>query len=198
MKHVAVFDGGIFISRDNGNSSWYNLSDGLHRRLVSSNKNTTGALKYVDGGPTGAYYAELATGDQWWDTQGLRDVDLFDTQIRGKGKRACLQVEFGEDGTWIVLFQDGSFSFSGGLPTPLYNKLRSRNRRLPPASGVTLGPNESWFVRWKDGKTEWELPAHVSDVCNAVRAAGGDVTHVSLFSHEDYLVRSTVSVKGQC
>ena len=98
VKHVAVFDGGIFISRDNGNSSWYNLSDGLHRRLVSSNKNTTRALKYVAVGPTGAYYAKLATGDQWWYTWGLRDVDLFDTQIR-KGKGACLQVEFGEDGT---------------------------------------------------------------------------------------------------
>ena len=49
----------------------------------------------------------------------------------------------------------------------------------------------------KDGKTDWELPAHASVVCNAVLAAGGDVTHVSLFSRDDYLVRSTVSVEGQ-
>ena len=92
-----------------------------------------------------------------------------------------------------------SFSYlvASGLPKRLHNKLSSRARHLPKASEVTLGPDDSWFVRWEGGKAEWDLPSDISDVCNSAFAAGGEVTRVSLFSEDNYLVRSTASVSGR-
>lgn len=192
VKHCAVFDsGGFFISRDNGRSYWSGLPSELCSRLIAEGKNTQGVLQYAVGSVTGAYYAELNDGNIWWNTTGLRNDESFDSAVRdGRSRR----VEFGEGGVWIVLFENGGSSWSSGLPTKLYNKLNSRNPRLPKASEVTLGPNDTWFVRWADGKTEWSLPKRISDSCNSVCEAGGKVTHISFPSESNYLIRATARV----
>ena len=156
-------------------------------------------MLYVAGSDTGAYYAELSGGTRnqnelWWNTSGLMDVNTFESAMQSKS--SIRRVEFGENGSWLVLFRGGGSSWSAGLPTKLYNKLKSRNPRLPPASEVTLGPNETWFVRWVDAKTEWSLPSHISQMCNNVLADGGEVTRVSLFSNDNYLIRSKVPVRS--
>jgi hypothetical protein len=141
----SVFDGGFFISRDNGKSYWSGLPGELSSRLVDEDKNTQGAVQYIAASETGAHYAELDSGEVWWDTTGLRDLDTFDQTMRDDGD--ARRVEFGADGRWIVLFKSGGSSWSSELPTALHNKLNSRNPRLPKASEVTLGPNDTWFVR---------------------------------------------------
>jgi hypothetical protein len=190
VKHVAVFDGGFFLSRDNDRSTWSTLPGSLGSYLQSENRNIEGEVQYVAGGSTGAYYAML-NDEVCWSTQGLQDEDDFEAAVR---KYRVKHVEFGENGCWIVLYEGGRSAWSRGLPRELFNKLRSRNPRLPEASQVTLGPYETWFVRWADGKTDWCLPTHVSKLCDDVVSAGGEVTHVSLFSAGNYFIRSTVWV----
>ena len=199
VHHVAVFDGGFFLSRDNGRSYWSRLPAVLATALVNAGRNNDGDVTCVAGSDTGAYYAELSGGTRnqnelWWNTSGLTDANTFESAMQSKS--SIRRVEFGENGSWLVLFRGGGSSWSAGLPTQLYNKLKSRNPRLPPASEVTLGPNETWFVRWADAKTEWSLPSHISQMCNNVLADGGEVTRVSLFSNDNYLIRSTVPVRA--
>ena len=189
VKHAAVCNGGFFIARDNGKSYWHNLPQLLGTRLVEENQNTQGALSYVAAG-SDAYYAHLSSGAIWWNTTGLTDPDAFDAAV--ESNRGVRRIEFGEGGSWIIMFEDGGSLFQG-LPTQLHNKLRSRNPRLPGATEVALGPDQTWFVRYSDGKTDWLLPTHVADTCNSVVSNGGAVTRVSMCADSsDYMVRSTV------
>ena len=97
---------------------------------------------------------------------------------------------------WIILYGNGGYAHSGGLPKDLYNKLNSRRKDLPGPASVALGPKDTWFIRWEDGKTEWDLPAKISDICNSMRSNGGDVTSVSIWGRDNnnelnFLVRGT-------
>ena len=83
------------------------------------------------------------------------------------------------------------------LPTKLRNKLRSRNPRLPEAIEVALGPGQTWFVRYADGRTDWCLPTHVANKCDQVASDGGMVSSVSMCADSsDYMVRSTVHISA--
>jgi hypothetical protein len=196
VKHATVCNGGFFIGRDNGKSYWSNLPWGLVTRLVDENLNFQGALKYVAAGSDNTYYAELTNGSIWWASTGLNEDDSFDAVVNGS--RAISRVEFGERGSWVILYGDGGYTWGSGLPTKMHNKLRSRNPRLPMPVEISLGPNDTWFVRYSDGKTDWELPPDVSDRCNRVYSeGGGEVTSVSMcVDSSDYMVRSTVFIPG--
>mmetsp|Transcript_59750 Transcript_59750/g.71799 ORF Transcript_59750/g.71799 Transcript_59750/m.71799 type:complete len:170 (+) Transcript_59750:837-1346(+) len=138
------------------------------------------------GSTTGAYHAKLTNGYTVWNTTNLVSVDASGKVM--KDKRSIRHVEFGEDGNWIIPYDDNGATFSGGIPIKLYNKFKSRNPRLPSVSEVALGLNETWFVSWKDGKTEWSLPTNVSDSINK----GKNVTAASLYSNENYCIHNTI------
>ena len=64
---------------------------------------------------------------------------------------------------------------------------------MPQPVEISLGPNQTWFVRYSDGKTDWSLPSHVSDLSNKVLSEGGEVASVSMCADSsDYMIRSTV------
>jgi hypothetical protein len=193
VQHATVCNGGFFIGRDNGKSYWHNLPPGLTERLVEENLNTQGALRYVAAGSDDSYYAQLTNGTTWWSTSGLNDSDSFDAAMRTN--QAISRVEFGEGGCWVILYGDGGYTFGSGLPTKIYNKLRSRNQHLPAPVEVSLGPGDTWFVRYADGKTDWTLPSHISELCNKVCGEGGEVISVSMCADSsDYMIRSTVHI----
>lgn len=125
------------------------------------------------------YYAVLADGSSIWGGTS----DEFDDAIRDKDVR---RVAFGPDDAYFVLFEDGGYDYSG-IPVDLHNKLRSRNRTLPGPAEVSLGPcDESYFIKWKDGKTNWSLWGDVADTIDELH---GVVTGVSICSSYRYLVR---------
>jgi hypothetical protein len=163
----------------------------LADRLVAEDLNTQGVLKHVAAGSNYSYYAQLASGAIWWDTAGLNDPDSFDAAVNSS--RGISRVEFGEGGTWVILYGDGGYCSGSGLPVKIYNKLRSRNQRLPAPVEISLGPNDTWFVRYADGKTDWTLPTQISELCNKVLSEGGEVANVSMCADSsDYMIRSTV------
>eukprot|EP00475_Leptophrys_vorax_P037929 TRINITY_DN6601_c0_g2_i1.p1 TRINITY_DN6601_c0_g2~~TRINITY_DN6601_c0_g2_i1.p1 ORF type:complete len:314 (-),score=60.55 TRINITY_DN6601_c0_g2_i1:33-974(-) len=45
--------------------------------------------------------------------------------------------------------------WSGGLPKPLDNKLRGRQRSLPLRELISVGAGNSYFVSFKDGRLQW-------------------------------------------
>ena len=200
VSHVAICEGGFFLSRDDGSSFWSNLPPSLHDRLVREDRHVQGAVQYFAAGSGQAYYAELSDGVAWWDSTGLRNsagfdrAVSFDASLEGD-QRAVKHVCLGDRGSWVVIFENGQSTFCG-LPSRLHDLLRSREHEphLPPVNDVALGPGETWWVRFADGQTDWALPQHVAQICEQVARDGGWVTAVSLCAHaSDFFVRSTVS-----
>lgn len=65
-------------------------------------------------------------------------------------------IALGPDSSYFALFKNGSTSWSG-IPIWLHNKLRGRQRSLPPVSLLSLGPSHEAFVQFEDGKCNWSM-----------------------------------------
>ncbi|OEU20662.1 hypothetical protein FRACYDRAFT_267721 [Fragilariopsis cylindrus CCMP1102] len=94
--------------------------------------------------------------------------------------------------SWIILSHDGRAAWKN-LPSRLSNKLEERlaNRAAPVE--VSLGPGDSYFVRFLDGSIDYCLPAKVARVCERIEQRGGTITNISLhpdISH-DFVIRHT-------
>ena len=99
------------------------------------------------------------------------------------------RVAFGPHYSWIVLYSDGSSAWEG-LPTKLHNKLRSRNPRLSKPVEVALGQDETWYVKFSDGRYDYCLPRDVAKSIEQWIEAGWEVSNVLLNSaNGDWLFR---------
>jgi len=64
----------------------------------------------------------------------------------------CLAL--GGDAT-IMIFEGGGLMWTRGLNKKLYNKLNGRQKSLPCAEYVSIGSQGRYYVRFKDGTSEW-------------------------------------------
>ena len=55
----------------------------------------------------------------------------------------------------IMLYEDGGWAFSSGLPLKLYNKLNGRRHSLPSPVYVSLGSQDRYYIEFADGRSEW-------------------------------------------
>ena len=190
VKHVAVFDGGYFLSRDNLRSYWHGLPSHLSRRLVEEDLNSQGDLIYLAVG-VDAYYAELKNGSVWWSSSGLINSKRFDESI--KESKSIKRVAFSDDGAWIIQNSNGSVEWVG-IPKAMENKIKGRGHHLSSAREFALGKNDTWFLGFEDGSCHFLLPGHIADVCNEHIKGGSNITAVSMgFKglRADYIVRHT-------
>jgi len=54
-----------------------------------------------------------------------------------------------------MLYENGGWASSSGLPLNLYNKLNGRWRSLPSPVYVSLGSQDRYYIQFADGKSEW-------------------------------------------
>jgi len=174
VKHVVFFGGGdgFFVSRDDGNSHWAGLPSLLADRLVTEQRNHVGELLYVAGGPHGEYYAELK-GSTWWSAD-MVDSERFDSLVHDQS-RIVSRIAFGHD-SWVIVFADGVTSWCG-IPERMVNEI-SHNASHP--TEVSLGANETFYIRFANGSSDYSLPIACADHCDEVVARGFTVTNVIL------------------
>ena len=55
----------------------------------------------------------------------------------------------------IMLYENGGWAFTGGIPKLLHNKLNGRARSLPSPTYVAIGSDDRYYIQFADGKSEW-------------------------------------------
>jgi hypothetical protein len=55
----------------------------------------------------------------------------------------------------LMTYDPSNWAWTAGLPTGLLNKLQGRQRSLPRPTFVVMGPQERYFIRFADGKSQW-------------------------------------------
>ena len=63
----------------------------------------------------------------------------------------------------IMLYEDGDWAFSRGLPKGLYNKLHGRSLDHSRPSYVAVGTQERYYIRFRNGSSQWAVPDGLSD-----------------------------------
>ena len=91
--------------------------------------------------------------------------------------------------TFFILYKDGSFAHSEGIPTILHRKLLSRQKELPRPELVRLSKasGKAFFIQYADGGADWsELPKELECILLSSMSA---VEELALGHGEDYYVR---------
>jgi hypothetical protein len=86
-----------------------------------------------------------------WDANfktSLKDFlmdDMVDDEV------SCVAINgFGA----LILYDDGEFAHYE-IPVELYNKLTGRQKSLPKPEYAALGPNDTYYIRFADGSSQW-------------------------------------------
>jgi hypothetical protein len=209
MRHVSLMSSengshsSFFFSRDTGKSqTWGRLSAKLFRRIkqAGSAGHEISDIVYVSTGPHGCYYAEFRSGEIWWgnaveDNDFHAILEQWDVYRVVFGPIEVFEDEHGNSrvaNSWIILGRDGRAAWKN-LPSRLQHQLESRLANWAAPAEVSLGPGDSYFIRFLDGTVDYCLPAEVAQVCDHIERYGGSITEIALhpeISH-DFLIRHT-------
>lgn len=88
----------------------------------------------------------------------------------------------------ICLYENGSWAWTSGMPTLLYNKLNGRSRSLPSPTYVSLGPGGYYFIRFADGKYQWVGPDSMTEYFEGEAQAKGGVASVAFGDDDCYFL----------
>lgn len=207
IRHVAISGGrgdetAFFVSRDRDKSStWGYLPPRLFQKMMGAGFDARHDLMYLSTGPEGCYYAEFRSGDCWWgnavkaDKDFQRIVQVWDVYRVAFGPIVTFADDDGHKWTqnsWIILARDGRAAWKN-LPARLHQKLESRLADWPAPAEVTLGSDDSYFIRFLDGTIDYSLPAEVANVCEFIEKSGGKITDMSLHPDvsQDFVIRHT-------
>jgi len=214
-------DAGLYFSQDDGESQTIGrIPNRLYRRLNegegTAGRHGIGDMLYLSTGPRGCYFAKFQSGEYWWGS-AVEDADFhsimhswdvyrvafgpietIEKDNRERQTPTTLPSEYKHNNevistnSWIILSYDGRVAWKN-LPSRLSHKLEGllANRAAPVE--VSLGPGDSYFVRFLDGSMDYCLPAKVARVCERIEQRGGNITNISLhpdISHE-FVIRHT-------
>ena len=179
----------IFVTRDTG-KAWGHVPDRLFQRLKKERIGLN-SIEYLSSGPGGSYFCELSSGHTWW---GSSDIDFLRLVNEWKVARVAFGAtrHYGSETahSWIMVGRDGRVAWKN-IPARLHNKLELRLVNNPTLAEITLGPEDSYFVRFLDGSVDYCLPATISSVCESIERDGGKITNVILRedSSHDFVIR---------
>jgi len=91
--------------------------------------------------------------------------------------------------TYFVLYKDGSFAHSEGIPTVLHRRLLGRQEWLPRPELVRLGKasGKAFFIQYADGNADWDgLPSQLEGILLDSTSA---VEELALGERKDFYVR---------
>lgn len=192
----------FLISRDHGKAHHFgHLPERLFRRmqrLEQSTRSLTSDLIYLAVGPLESYYAEFRNGEIWWGSPaGDNDFHTLCSSWEIKrvafGSTSCIKDGSNElQSSWILIGHDGRVAWKN-IPTRLHNLLNNRLGNEAAPEEVSLGPGNSYFIRFLDSSVDYCLPAKVASKCRELEASGSEITNIYMhpnLSH-DFVIRST-------
>jgi hypothetical protein len=202
LQHVGLIStdkhNGFFFTRDVGRSlAFGHVPNKLFRRMKQEERHDIGDLQYLNTGLHGCYYAQFHSGECWWGS-AVEDSDFHRIMQSWDVHRVAFgSIEYFEDdnqatNSWIVLSRDGRAAWKN-IPPRLSQKLECRLASWSAPVEVSLGPGNSYFIRYLDGSTDYCLPAKIARVCDRIEKRGGIITQVCLHpdvSH-DFVIRHT-------
>ncbi|KAI8475245.1 MAG: hypothetical protein J3K34DRAFT_456355 [Monoraphidium minutum] len=154
-SRVLALEEGYFVVQKGGGTWWWDVPTGLDNKVKGRQKSLP-KPRYAAIGEGECYFVEYEDGNG--HVQGPDPLrEALDAR---RAKVKCLA--FALDDGWYVLFEDGSYSWEG-IPLSLHRQLNGRQKSLPAADYVAIGPNEEWFVRFEDG--DWRCNG-ISDACS--------------------------------
>ena len=178
-------------------------------------------LRYLSTGSRGCYFAKFQSGECWWGSV-VKDIDFQNiltswdvyrvafgqiqnidessqmTQVSSEVASSDNVRNFKSNNvgtstnSWIILSHDGKAAWKN-LPSRLSTKLESRLANSTVPVEVSLGPGDSYFIRFLDGSIDYSLPSKIARVCERIEERGGKITNISLhpdISH-DFVIRHT-------
>jgi len=207
MRHVHFMSNnngahfGFFFSRDTGKSqAWGRLPPKLFRRSQEGGNHDIHDISYLSTGPFGCYFAEFRSGECWWgsavdDREFHKILQNWDVHRVVFGPINAVEDERGNKrlvNSWIIIGRDGRAAWKN-LPSRLHHKLESRLASWAAPAEVSLGPGDSYFVRFLDGTIDYCLPAEIATVCEHIERRGASITYIALHPEisNDYLIRHT-------
>mmetsp|Transcript_9793 Transcript_9793/g.18414 ORF Transcript_9793/g.18414 Transcript_9793/m.18414 type:complete len:378 (-) Transcript_9793:101-1234(-) len=130
------------------------LSKGLMTQLLRHSSPPT----YVSLGSKGRYYASFQDGKKVWE--GPQSMDLFFL------KKPVRCIAFGRTvDDFMVVYEDGTWKYSGSIPRDLVNILNSKNGAAILVRCITMGANGEYFLKDVQGNMWW---GGLSNVVNGV------------------------------
>ena len=157
---------------------------------VFENENTGKTAPYLALADDGRYYARNSRGAEAWNAAGdffgasastrERDgfgADRFDALARERSAHKKLErVAFGARGSWFALFRNGQWE-AHGAPDRMVDFVHA-NGSSPVE--VSLGEDDTYFVRMRDGEVDFALPRACAAACRELGANGHLLKHVTL------------------
>ncbi|CAD7934283.1 unnamed protein product [Amoebophrya sp. A25] len=123
---------------------------------------------YIAMGSQGRYYCELENGRAQFNGPSSFCDLVHET------KRHIRSVAFGPDyDTWFVVFTDGGWEYEGDVPSELDDTIYRKRRGQADLEFVSLGPNDQYFLRCKNGRVFWNITAYISNELNKPEYGGG-------------------------
>lgn len=102
--------------------------------------------------------------------------------------RSLRIAALGPDSSYYIQFSDAAAGWCG-LPIPLSNKLKGRQKSLPPVSLLALGPSAEYFVQFQDGKCYWG--GGLETFAASVYSHNSTVEHVAFGPDGGWFIRFT-------
>jgi hypothetical protein len=210
---------GLYFSQDAGESANIGqLPNKLSQRFVDeiemADEGRPGIqdLAYLSTGSRGCYFAKFQSGECWWGS-AVEDANFQHIMNAWDVYRVAFgpikNIELGPPGqqnskgnnsntksaptnSWIILSHDGKAAWKN-LPSRLSNKLERGLANAAAPVEVSLGPGDSYFVRFLDGSIEYSLPSKIARVCERIEERGGNITNISLHPDicHDFVIRHT-------
>jgi hypothetical protein len=177
--------GRIACAATNGNSAVFLYqhghwkgTDGIPRKLSRKLLQHKSSPTYLSMGSKERYYASFEDGKKVWD--GPQSMDFFFL------KKPVHCVAFGRAvNDFIVVYEDGSWKHFGNMPSGL-NKLLTENGRANNIDCITMGANNEYFVKDKDGQLWWGGVSTMMDqVFNEMTEHGKELQFVDFGCMED-------------
>jgi hypothetical protein len=92
--------------------------------------------------------------------------------IRSFTNRNTSCVAMAGDGDVAILLQDdGTWDYTGGLPGNLHKMLHTRAKHHPKPSYVSLGSNNFYYLAFQNGKNEWAGPEGLTKEINESKSS---------------------------
>lgn len=208
-------DAGLYFSLDEGESEILGrLPDQLTRRFEVSGGSAAEEpeiedLEYLVTGSKGCYFAKFQSGECWWgsaiedaDFQNIMrawdvhrvafgPIETFDMDTSKQADNSSNNNKISIN-SWIILNRDGRAVWKN-LPQRLSSTLECRLPHSAAPVEVSLGPGDSYFVRFLDGSIDYSLPSKIARACDRIEERGGRITNVCLHpdvSH-NFVIRHT-------
>lgn len=174
VEHVALTERAFFVSRANGRCLFRGIHpDRAEEYFIGSIGSSGNTVPYYAMASDGRHFARHCSGASSWN--GGDDDERF-SELCADPNRAVARVAFGDPGSWFIVFENGRWE-AKGVPDRMVDFVHA-NGSSP--TEVSLGEDDTYFVRMTNGEFDFSLPRSCATVCRELANKGHALTNVAL------------------